>query len=59
MLDAKHFSAQKRKRYFWGNIPGMFNPPEGKTARSPVLKDALMGTRTAQVIMIFQSFEEK
>lgn len=26
--DAKDFSGQRRARYFWGNIPGMFTPAE-------------------------------
>ncbi|KAK7501942.1 hypothetical protein BaRGS_00006694, partial [Batillaria attramentaria] len=26
--DAKHFSAQTRARFFWGNIPGMYSTPE-------------------------------
>ncbi|KAL8586041.1 hypothetical protein ACOMHN_023684 [Nucella lapillus] len=26
--DAKHLSAQKRSRFFWGNIPGLYSTPE-------------------------------
>ncbi|KAK3576767.1 hypothetical protein CHS0354_014582 [Potamilus streckersoni] len=27
LWDAKYFSAQKRARYFWGNIPGLYSTP--------------------------------
>nr|XP_053650319.1 uncharacterized protein LOC128700877 isoform X2 [Cherax quadricarinatus] len=26
VIDAKHFSPQRRARYFWGNLPGMYDP---------------------------------
>ena len=29
--DAKHLSAQKRSRFFWGNIPGLYRYVEGQT----------------------------
>ena len=31
MWDAKHLSAQKRSRFFWGNIPGLYRYVEGQT----------------------------
>ncbi|XP_043239321.1 DNA (cytosine-5)-methyltransferase 3C-like isoform X1 [Amphibalanus amphitrite] len=26
LIDAKHFTAQSRPRFFWGNIPGLYTP---------------------------------
>ena len=31
MWDAKHLSAQKRSRFFWGNIPGLYRYADGHT----------------------------
>ncbi|KAI0230759.1 DNA (cytosine-5)-methyltransferase 3A [Lamellibrachia satsuma] len=51
MWNAKYFSAQNRARYFWGNIPGMYCPPELSPCPLPEigLDSSLMGGRTAAV----------
>ncbi|XP_074660607.1 DNA (cytosine-5)-methyltransferase 3B-like [Tubulanus polymorphus] len=41
LLDAIYFSAQKRARYFWGNIPGMYCPPQLEENPDPNLDEML------------------
>ena len=54
LWDAIHFTAQRRRRYFWSNIPGMYFPPQhaipDKT--SVDLSDFLMPKRIASVCVI-------
>ncbi|CAH1794551.1 unnamed protein product [Owenia fusiformis] len=49
--DAQYFSAQKRLRYFWGNIPGMYCPLLEEDPSSFTLSEMLMpnSKRTAVV----------
>lgn len=42
MIDAKYFSAQNRKRYFWTNIQGLFLPIED---RGLTIKDVVRGEK--------------
>ncbi|KAF6027831.1 hypothetical protein EB796_013863 [Bugula neritina] len=49
-LDAGYFSAQSRNRYFWGNIPGMYEPvAEDIKALRITLQDVLSEGREAVV----------
>ncbi|XP_071440260.1 DNA (cytosine-5)-methyltransferase 3C-like [Hetaerina americana] len=42
LIDAKYFSAQRRPRFYWGNIPGMSTLAEVITEGSPSLSSAIM-----------------
>ncbi|XP_046402550.1 DNA (cytosine-5)-methyltransferase 3B-like [Ischnura elegans] len=51
LIDAKHFSAQRRPRFYWGNIPGLSSLVEFIPNSIPNLSSALMTNckRTAAV----------
>jgi len=55
MWDAKHFTAMRRPRLFWGNLPGMHCPLPycGRNLVGCIaLSDTLFPTRTARVSCI-------
>lgn len=51
LWDAKYFSAMKRARYFWGNIPEMYCPVQyvNKELHSKMLQESLFPTRKAAI----------
>ncbi|KAL7647096.1 UNVERIFIED_CONTAM: hypothetical protein RMT77_002354 [Armadillidium vulgare] len=43
LIDAKLFSSQKRPRYYWGNLPGMYKAlPEELTSQKHSLSDSVI-----------------
>ena len=49
-MDSHVFTAMKRKRYFWGNIPGLADLTRLRdSAKKVELSDVLMPNRTANV----------